>query len=290
MKNLAVYLLIFMILGSCSDSTERTFQSFDGVEVSYNVNGKGYPALIFVPGWGGKKDDFFYQADYFSPTYQTVCIDLPGFGKSGNNRVEWTMSNYAKDVIALMDRLKIDEAVLIGHSMGGIVILEVAKKIPNKIIGVIPLDVISNLEPTATKKQIANIVEYWMDWANNATYDKMKSIFSENTDSILIAKTVDDIKCASKVGWEESVTDVLHYLQSPSVLSSLLSEIQVPIHCINKADTKLDLDIARKYNSNISASSIENVGHFFLWDAPDESNILIESAINEFMAMNNENN
>ena len=287
MKNLSVCLLIIMIPGSCSDTTERTFQSFDGVEISYNVNGKGYPALIFVPGWGGKKDDFFYQVDYFSPSYQTVCIDLPGFGKSGNNRVEWTMSNYAKDVIALIDRLKIDEAVLVGHSMGGIVILEVAKKIPNKIIGVIPLDVISNLEPSATKKQIANIVEYWMDWANNATYDKMKSIFSENTDSLLIAKTVDDIKNASKVGWQESVTDVLQYLQSPNILSSLLSEIQVPIHCINAAPNELNLEISRKYNSNISASSIEDVGHFFLWDAPDESNKLIESAINEFMAMKN---
>ena len=290
MKNLSVCLLIIMIPGSCSDTTERTFQSFDGVEISYNVNGKGYPALIFVPGWGGKKDDFFYQVDYFSPSYQTVCIDLPGFGKSGNNRVEWTMSNYAKDVIALIDRLKIDEAVLVGHSMGGIVILEVAKKIPNKIIGVIPLDVISNLEPSATKKQIANIVEYWMDWANNATYDKMKSIFSENTDSLLIAKTVDDIKNASKVGWQESVTDVLQYLQSPNILSSLLSEIQVPIHCINAAQNELNLEIARKYNPNISASSIEDVGHFFLWDAPDESNLLIESAINEFMARNNNNN
>ena len=287
MKNLAVYLLIFMIIGSCSDTTERTFQSFDGVEVSYNVNGKGEPALIFVPGWGGKKDDFFYQVDYFSPSYQTVCIDLPGFGKSGNNRVEWTMSNYAKDVIALMDRLKIDEAVLVGHSMGGIVILEVANKIPSMVIGVVPLDVIINLEPTSTEEQLENEVKGWMDWANNPTYEKMKSIFSENTDSIIIANTVDDIKNASKVGWEETITDVLQYLRLPNNLVNLLRDIQVPIHCINKAYTELDLNVARQYIPNISVSSIENVGHFFLWDAPDESNILIESAINEFMAMNN---
>jgi len=289
MKNLAVYLLIFMIIGSCSDTTERTFLSFDGVEVSYNVNGKGEPALIFVPGWGGKKDDFFYQVDYFSQSYQTVCIDLPGFGKSGNNRVEWTMSNYAKDVIALMDQLKIDEAVLVGQSMGGIVILEVARKIPSKVIGVVPLDVIINLEPTSTEEQLENEVKGWMDWANNPTYEKMKSIFSENTDSIIIANTVDDMKNASKVGWEETITYVLQYLRLPNILVNLLMEIPVPIHCINKADTKLDLDMARKYNSNMSASSIENVGHFFLLDAPDESNVFIESAINEFMKIKNNN-
>ena len=289
MKNLAVYLLIFLILGSCSDTSERTFQSFDGVEVSYNVNGKGQPALIFVSGWGGKKDDFFNQVDYFSSSYQIVCIDMPGFGKSGNNRVEWTMSNYAKDVISVMDHHKIEEAVLVGQSMGGIVMLEVAKKIPGRIIGVIPLDVVTNLEPAGTKKQIANTVGWWMDLANNPTYDKMKSIFSEKTDSLLIAKTVVDFKSASKAGWEESLTNVLHYLQLPDVLSSLISEIQVPIHCINKAQSELNLEIAKKYNTNISASSIENVGHFFLWDAPDESNQLIESAINEFMEIRNNN-
>jgi pimeloyl-ACP methyl ester carboxylesterase len=290
MKNLAVYLFIFMILGSCSDTKERTFQSFDGVEVSYSVNGKGDPALIFVSGWGGKKDDFFYQIDYFSQSYQTVGIDLPGFGKSGNNRVEWTMINYAEDVIALMDQLKIDKAVLLGQSMGGIVILEVARKIPDRIIGVIPLDNIKDLEPTYTQEQLENEVNGWMDWANNPTYEKMKSIFSENTDSIIIANTVDDIKNASKVGWEEAITDVLQYLRLPNNLVNLLREIKVPIHCINKADTELDLSVARQYNPNITASSIENVGHFFLWDAPDESNLLIESAINEFMAMNNNNN
>ena len=143
MKKLATYLSIFMILVSFSDTTERSLQSFDGVEVSYNVNGKGEPALIFVSGWGGKKDDFFNQVDYFSPSYHTVCIDMPGFGKSGNNRVEWTMSNYAKDVIAVMNHLKIEEAVLVGQSMGGIVMLEVAKKIPGRIIGVVPLDAYS---------------------------------------------------------------------------------------------------------------------------------------------------
>lgn len=289
MKKLATYLSIFMILVSCSDTTERSLQSFDGVKVSYNVNGKGEPALIFVSGWGGKKDDFFYQVDYFSPSYQTVCIDMPGFGKSGNNRVEWTMSNYAKDVIGVMDHLKIEEAVLVGQSMGGLVMLEVAKKIPGRIIGVVPLDVVTNLEPTATKKQIANAVEWWMDLANNPTYDKMKSIFSENTDSLLIAKTVVDFKSASKAGWEESLTDVLHYLQLPNVLSSLISEIKVPIHCINTAQNELNLEISTKYNPNISASSIENVGHFFLWDAPDESNALIESAINGFMEKKNNN-
>lgn len=290
MKNLAVYLLIIMILGSCSDTKERTFQSFDDVEVSYNVNGKGDPALIFVPGWGGKKDDFFYQVDYFSPSYQTICIDLPGFGKSGNNREEWTMSNYAKDVIALMDRLKIEEAVLVGQSMGGIVILEVAREIPDRIIGVVPLDVISNLEPTYTQEQLENEIKSWMDWANNATYEKMKSIFSENTNSIIIANAVDDIKNASKVGWEETITDVLQYLRLPNNLVNLLMKIQVPIHCINKAETELDLSVAKQFNPSIFASSIEDVGHFFLWDAPDESNKLIESAINEFIAMKPINN
>ena len=290
MKQVFFLFLAIMILGSCNESINKHAQSFDGVEISFDVNGKGQTALIFVHGWGGNKSDFIHQVDYFSPSYKTICIDLPGFGESGNNRIDWTIKNFAEDVIALMDHLKIEEAVLVGQSMGGIVILEVAKKIPRKVIGVVPLDVIINLEPKATHEQIENEIMGWMDWANNATYDKMKSVFSENTDSSIIAKAVDDIINASKVGWEGSIADVLQYLRLPNVLSNLLTEIQVPIHCINKTDTQLDLEIARKYNPDISTSSIENVGHFFLWDAPEESNRLIESAINEFIRMKQDDN
>ena len=81
---------------------------------------------------------------------------------------------------------------------------------------------------------------------------------------------------------EESIRETLQYLSSPNVLANLLAEIQVPIHCVNKAHTKTNLDVVRKYNPNISASSIENVGHFFLWDAPDEFNKLLENAIEDF--------
>jgi len=283
MKQLFLQLLVIIILGSCNETDKKYIQSFDGVDIGYDVNGKGEPALVFVHGWGGNSKDFFNQVDYFSPSYKTVCIDLAGFGVSGNNRVEWTISNFAEDVIAVMDHLKIKKGVLVGQSMGGIVILEVARKIPKRVIGVIPLAVISNLEPTSMQEQIENETMGWMDWANNATYDKMKTIFSENTDSLIITKTVDDIKNASKVGWKESIANVLKYLRLPNVLSNLLTEIQVPIHCINTTQTKLDLELARKYNSNISESSIENVGHFFLWDAPEESNRLIEFVIKEFM-------
>ncbi|MFC2164721.1 alpha/beta fold hydrolase [Acidobacteriota bacterium] len=58
--------------------------SADGVSIAYEVRGKGEPALVFVHGWAGKRNDCDSQMTYFSDNHKVVAIDLASFGESGN--------------------------------------------------------------------------------------------------------------------------------------------------------------------------------------------------------------
>jgi len=137
-KQILLLMLILLLALSCSRDSQRTAVSADGVSIRFTDAGTGYPVLIFISGWGGTKEDWDYQMDHFSGSHRCVAIDLAGFGESGSNRTEWTMPAFAGDVTAVMDQLGIDEAVIIGHSMGGMVALEAARANPDRIVGVVP--------------------------------------------------------------------------------------------------------------------------------------------------------
>ncbi len=96
--------------------------SFDGVPITYEVGGSGAPALVFVHGWCCDRHYWDEQVDHFAAHYAVVTIDLGGHGASGRQRTAWTMSAFGRDVVAVVERLGLPQAVLIGHSMGGFII------------------------------------------------------------------------------------------------------------------------------------------------------------------------
>src|SRR5690606_4549320 len=73
------------------------------------------------------------QIDIFSEDYQTVAIDLPGFGKSGKDRKLYSIESYAQDVNTVIEKLDLKNVVLIGHSMAGDIILEATRNNKNTI-------------------------------------------------------------------------------------------------------------------------------------------------------------
>jgi len=116
----------------------------DNVKISFSTSGSGPLALVFVHGAFIDQEYWKDQVNHFSSQYQVVTIDLAGHGESGNNRDDWSMETFGKDVVAVINELDLQKVILIGHSMGGDVVLEVAGAIPEKIIGLVGVDNFKN--------------------------------------------------------------------------------------------------------------------------------------------------
>lgn len=81
--------------------------------------GKGKP-IVLIHGWPLSDEMYEYQYnDLIKNNFRTVGITLRGFGKSDKPYSDYTYDVHASDIKKVLDKLKIEEAVLVGFSMGG---------------------------------------------------------------------------------------------------------------------------------------------------------------------------
>jgi pimeloyl-ACP methyl ester carboxylesterase len=98
------------------------------------MSGEG-KSVVLIHGWGASLKTFQPVHNYLEKYFCTYSIDLPGFGDSQEPKEVWSSEEYADLVGKFLDKLKIEEPILVGHSFGGKVSIRLAaaRKI-NKVI------------------------------------------------------------------------------------------------------------------------------------------------------------
>lgn len=90
----------------------------DGMDICYIDKGVGFP-LIFIHGMGGDLTNWTYNIKYFKDNYRCIGLDLPGYGKSGRKKMDYTIHYYIDVLEEFLRKLNIDRCILVGNSMGG---------------------------------------------------------------------------------------------------------------------------------------------------------------------------
>jgi 3-oxoadipate enol-lactonase len=111
-----------------------------GARLAYQESGHG-PAVVLVHGFGLDLRMWDPQAGQLAQRFRVVRYDCRGFGASGplDPAVPYT---HAGDLVALLDHLAIDDAVLVGLSFGGRVVLQTALAAPARVRGLVLLDAV----------------------------------------------------------------------------------------------------------------------------------------------------
>ncbi|KAJ5808696.1 hypothetical protein N7474_009965 [Penicillium riverlandense] len=97
------------------------------------------PTLIFTHGLGSSQNYYFPLLPALS-AYRCITLDTTGSARSPvvpNDNV--SIVGIAEDVIGAMDALKIPAAVVVGHSMGGLVVTELGARYPDRVLGVVAI-------------------------------------------------------------------------------------------------------------------------------------------------------
>jgi pimeloyl-ACP methyl ester carboxylesterase len=118
---------------------EATFE-VEGLRLHYERHGRGERVLVFLHGL--LLDNQLSRrlaADLAERGYQVILLDLPGHGKSDKPRhaSAHRMDSYARHVVALLDELGIEQAVIGGVSLGANVSLQVAVQAPERVRGLL---------------------------------------------------------------------------------------------------------------------------------------------------------
>ena len=256
--------------------------SADGVSIAYEVRGEGEPALVFVHGWSNKRSLWDVQLAHFSQKYKVVTIDLAGFGDSGNNREKWTMEAFGKDVVAVLDKLNLEDIILVGFSMGVPVVIETAELSPEHITGIVLVDFLQDIETVYSEEHINNMDEALMDLVTDSTIEKAMLYFIKNKEE-LGNRYISMVKDVPKVGWSESLQNVWLWCNNECVKS--LQNINAPVTSINSDQNPTNVEAFQRYVPSFRAKIISGIGHVVSWEAPDEFNRLLEKTIQEFVQM-----
>ena len=108
------------------------FIKFQNQPIRYKSEGHGN-VIILLHGFLESLDIWESFSERLSQHFNVISIDLPGHGGSGSLGEVHTMTLMADSVNAVLNHLKIEQCVVAGHSMGGMVAVHLAEKYPDKV-------------------------------------------------------------------------------------------------------------------------------------------------------------
>ena len=285
MKNKIMFTLFIIILvaffSSDNYSQQQNVLSKDGVRINFFVEGKGEPALIFIHGWSCDKSYWENQVKEFSPKYKVVTIDLAGHGESGMNRKNYTMELFGEDVAAVVNELGLKKVILIGHSMGGVVVIEAAHILKDKVIGLVGADTFQNLGETMTADQIEPFLKPFKENFSSHAKEFVKSMFPPSANPVLVKKVSDDMASAPP---EVAISAMENMFKDNAITA--LKEIDVPIISINCYLYPVREEENRKLVKSYELKMMKGVGHFVMLEDSAKFNQLLHEAITELSEKN----
>ncbi len=152
----------------------------DGAAIYVQVSGSG-PPLVMIHGLGLQGALWNRASAGLGNDFQLIRIDLRSAGRTEESvRSRLTLARWADDIAAVLDELVIEEAVLVGHSLGASVALRYALERPQRARALVLVNAdpnLSNLAPrmlSSIERIEAHGIEGWLDefWAKNPPFSE----------------------------------------------------------------------------------------------------------------------
>jgi pimeloyl-ACP methyl ester carboxylesterase len=252
--------------------------SKDGIPISYEVYGAGEPTLVFVHGWSGDARYWRAQVPHFSKKHRVVILDLAGHGHSGMTRAKYTMGAFGEDVQAVTEAVGSGSVILIGHSMGGTVIAEAARLMPGRVIGLIGVDTLQNIEYPMTPEELKKMIAPLEKNFRTGSREFVGEMISPETDPQLRDWILSDISAAPPAVALSAMNEMMtQYITGEA--AKTFEKIRIPVITVNGDLWPIDYEANRRHMFSYDAIVLKKADHFLMMNRPEEFNPALEKAI-----------
>ncbi len=239
--------------------------NFNGIDLAYDRQGQGKP-LVLIHGYPLDHTIWADVVPLLAGTFDLILPDLRGFGASASSDRPVTMADFASDIAGLLDSLRIQQAALVGHSMGGYVALAFARAYPMRVSG---LGLVSSQMLADTPegregryKAAANVAEKGVSVVAEAMTPKLSAVPRIQT---IVRGLIEKQTPAGVIG-------ALKAMAERADSTDLLSMMQFPVVLIHgEADALIPIDRARAAEAAVLQSrlfALEGVGHMPMMESP----------------------
>jgi sigma-B regulation protein RsbQ len=245
----------------------------EDLTVNYTANGTG-PAIIFVHGWTCDETSWRLQAPAFSRDHRVITIDLPGHGRSEVPPLDrFSMNLFAASVEAVRAKERAQRVVLVGHSMGAVVIRQYALNYPEHVAGLVAVDGPLDVRRLAARSGIQPAMTL-------ASRESMiKGMFVAGTSETLRAEILEVMLGTP----EATATGSRNAMFDAAIQSD--RRIPVPAMSIYAGTAQLAQQQSTKEMFPAwESTQIPETGHFLMMEKPEEFNRLLAGFLRDHAA------
>jgi pimeloyl-ACP methyl ester carboxylesterase len=265
------------------DGTPRILaEASSGLHIQYRVYGGGDALVVLVHGWSCDSNYWQAQLPALREHYTVATVDLAGHGGSGANRDDWSMAAFGDDVVRVVNALpEYRKVVLVGHSMGGPVIVEAARRLKGRVVGVIGVDTMKGIgtpQPPAAETA-ARLVPFEQDFIGSTRAFVTNTFFTPDSDPTLVRRIADDMSLAPPA----VALPALKALNAWDA-ESAIKDAAVPVTLINAALPPTDGTKIAALAPAFRLVTQEGVGHFLMMENPAAFNPLLRQEIDALLS------
>ena len=248
-----------------------TQRNRDGVVLVYEEAGSGAPPIVLVHPWGGDHAYMAPQFDYFRRDHRVVSVGLRGHGRSDKPEQDYTMGLFAEDLVWLCRELRIEKPVVVGHSMGGMIALELAARVPELPSAVVLLD-----SPVVTPPGLMDGFRPFAEALPGPGYREATRQFYSYVAGF------DDRTDRKQRIIEEMASNVQHVMVSTmqAVLAhdtdAAAAACKVPVLYVSSGTWYTDVARFHKLCPHLITGQTVGSGHFHQLEVPEQVNPMIE--------------
>lgn len=251
----------------------------DGMRMYYEQAGTGSPALVFVHGWCCDHTFFEPQYEHFRTSSSVTTYDLRGCGAS-DRPDDNDVATLADDLAWLCSELGISKSVLVGHSLGGDVVVELAARHPSVPRAVVAVDPGAFDPLPENREALTELVETLEDPARDDPRPAYVASLFQPRDDLGRAQRISETMCA--VPRSIAAAQLRGYLRwdGRSALAACAAPLLV---LIRKTGGSNDPSRLLALKPDIHVGVTVGAGHFHQLDAADQVTPMIERFIRDVL-------
>jgi pimeloyl-ACP methyl ester carboxylesterase len=244
----------------------------DGVSLAYKQSGSGTGALVFVHGWCCNHTHFVEQLEHFTPSRQVVAVDLRGHGASDRPQQEYTLAGFASDVAWMCEHLQVRRPLIVGHSMGGAVAIELASRYPDLPRGIMLMDTLL-LPPPDFLQALESVPAALRSPDAPAVIEQLAgSLFLSTDDPGRRTRLIAEMRSTStEVAYSAFMAHTVGYDPRPAIGS-----VRVPAAYVRSMPFMSDLNRLQDAWPRLMIAHTLGSGHFAMLEVPKQINAMIE--------------
>jgi pimeloyl-ACP methyl ester carboxylesterase len=243
-----------------------SYRTPDGVTLNYQTAGEGRPALLLIHGWASRLEHWQPVVAPLARGQRVLRLDLRGHGRSEAPADGYTMRQFADDTAALMRSQRVRSAVVVGHSMGSTVALELARRHPRMVEAVVMVD--GRLHRYAAPRDVEEsrawreMVDAPYEAAMVETYSRF---FPDPRDAALAERVVGD---ASKTAEHAAMASLRATLTAD--VPAIAAQVRQPVLYVGGGHSPRSAADVRAILPQAAFAQAAMCGHFVQLEAPDQ--------------------